>query len=165
MRLPNITVLIHKSQALRRRHWREILWLGPAFLLLGIMRGLLLIVPFRGVARHLGRHIQNISLIPLAIPRHQTIADHIGSAIRTAANYTPWESKCLAQAMTARILLGLNGIPYAVFLGVNKQNPSSMTAHAWVWVDRIPVTGGDGFTDYTVVSTFIAADTFSDQTF
>jgi hypothetical protein len=165
MQFPNTTVLRLKFKALQRRHWREKFWLGPAFLLLGIMRGILLIVPFKRVARYLGQDMQNIPVIPLACARHKVIAEHIGNAIRTTANYTPWESKCLAQAMAARVLLGIHDIPYALFLGVNKQKLTDMTAHAWVCVDRIPVTGGDGFAGYTVVSTFVANDCFSEQAF
>lgn len=163
MRLVNQNPVIHKIKALQSRHWQANIWLGPAFLLLGLMRGLLLLMPFKRIARYLGLHVQNICVIPLANPRQVCHAGHIGSAIRTAASHTPWESKCLAQAMTARILLGINGIPYALFLGVNKQNLTDMTAHAWVCVDRIAVTGGNGFTDYTVVSTFVSNAVFSDQ--
>ncbi|MCQ8105048.1 lasso peptide biosynthesis B2 protein [Methylomonas sp. SURF-2] len=165
MHLRKPKLLLRKFRALRRRHWRETLWLGPAFCLLGIMRAILLLVPFGNIARYLGRHLENVGVIPLAGAQQVMRAEHIGSAIRTAANYTPWESKCLAQAMTARVILGINGIPYALFLGINKQNPTEMKAHAWVRVDRVPVTGGDGFAEFTVVSTFVAADTFAGQAF
>lgn len=165
MRLATQHPIIDKIKTLQRRHWQEISWLIPAFVLLGLMRGILLLMPFKRIARYLGVHIQNISVIPLANPQQIFRAGHIGSAIRTAANYTPWESKCLAQAMTARILLGINGIPYALFLGVNTQNATDMTAHAWVCVDRVPVTGGNGFSGYTVLSTFVSHHVFSDQMF
>lgn len=146
-----------------RRHWREKIWLVPAFVLLGCMRAALLLVPFRHLAPFLGRNLQASAVVPLAGRSDIVRAGHIGAAIRTAARCTPWESKCLAQAMAARLLLGLNRIPYGLYLGLDKRNPGGMTAHAWVHAGSMPVTGGDGFGQFTVVSTFVAPGAIAEQ--
>lgn len=155
--------LPRKVQAWRRRHWLEKVWFGPAFLLLGCMRAALLLAPFRRLAPCLGRHLQALPVIPLVDRSGCVRASHIGAAIRTAARYTPWESKCLAQAMVARVLLGLNRLPYALYLGLDTRAPAGMAAHAWVCVGPVAVTGGDSFGQFTVVSTFVAPNVFLEQ--
>jgi hypothetical protein len=59
----------------------------------------------------------------------------------------------------ARLLLGLRGIPYALFLGVRKDetDPAGMAAHAWVCSGRAFITGGQSFGQFTVVGTFISS--------
>jgi len=64
--------------------------------------------------------------------------------------------QCLAQAIAARVLLGLNGLPYALYLGVDKRGHSGMAAHAWVCTGPVAVTGGHGFGEFTVVGTFVS---------
>ena len=155
--IPKLPGLIkRKVLAWQRKHWLERCMLGPAFLLLGVMRALLLVLPFRAISKHLGQHLQTLNVVPLAGQVAVFRAEQIGKAIRTAARYTPWESKCLAQAMVARALLGLYGIPYALYLGVNRAGTSKMAAHAWVCVGPIAVTGGDSFAEFTIVGTFVA---------
>jgi hypothetical protein len=155
---PNM--LKRKVLAWRRKHWLEKCWLGPTFLMLGLMRGLLLILPFRVIAKHLGQHHQALGIVPLADQTAVFRADQIGKTIRTAARYTPWESKCLVQAMVARVLLGLYGIPYGLYLGITRSDSTGMAAHAWVCVGPIAVTGGNSFREFTIVSTFVAHKTF-----
>lgn len=156
-RLPRI------AKAWRRRHWQEKIWLLPAFVLLGGMRAALLLVPFHHLAPLLGRNLQALPVVPLVGRADIVRAGHIGAAIRTAARYTPWESKCLAQAMAARLLLGLNRIPYGLYLGLDKRNPGGMTAHAWVYAGSMAVTGGDSFGQFTLVSTFVAPGSIPEQ--
>ena len=86
----------------------EKLWCASAFLLLGVARVALLTVPFRRIAPLLGHDMQTAAVMPLASECQVFRALRIGRAIRTAARYTPWESKCLAQALAARVLLGVS---------------------------------------------------------
>lgn len=126
----------------------------PAFILLGLTRWALLWIPFRHIAPQLGVQVQTASLVPLADEKQVACALHIGRAIESAAAYTPWESKCLAQAITARLLLGFNSVPYALFLGVHNSAREGMRAHAWVLTGSTVVTGGENLQEFTVVSTF-----------
>lgn len=81
----------------------------------------------------------------------------IGRVVHLAARYTPWNSNCFPQAVVARLLLGLYGIPYILFLGVSRvPDTRGMTAHAWVAAGRVRVTGGAGFTQFTTVSCFVS---------
>jgi hypothetical protein len=151
------TRLGRKTVSLLRKPLIEQLWLLPAALLLGAARAALLLAPFRRIAPLLGRPIGAVTVVPLATPRQIRQARHIGCAIRTAACYTPWESTCLPQAITARIALGISGIPYALYLGVNPSGPEGLVAHAWVCTGLVAVTGGHAFHEYAIVGTFASA--------
>lgn len=144
-----------KARSFARRPRFEQAWFVPAWLLLGLSRSLILFCPFRTWASHLGRHTGTAPWIPLTDVRHEAKAHAIARVVAMAANHTPWESNCFPQAVTARVLLGLYGIPYCLFFGVNR-NPgdTSMQAHAWVAAGKIRVTGGASFDQFTVVSCF-----------
>ena len=148
-------VLVRKARAWRRKPAEEKLWFAPAFVLLGMARAALLTLPFRRIAPLLGRNLQ-AAAVPLAGEQEVARALHIGRAVRTAARYTPWESQCLAQAMAARVLLGVNGLPYGLYLGVRKRGESGVTARAWVCTGPAAVTGGRGFGQFAVVGTFVS---------
>ena len=150
------TVLCRKARSWRQKPPEEKLWFAPAFLLLGLARAALLTVPFRRIAPLLGHNLQAAAAVPLAGEPEVVRALHIGRAVRTAARYTPWESQCLAQAMAARVLLGVNGLPYGLYLGVRKRGESGVTAHAWVCTGPAAVTGGRGFGQFAVVGTFVS---------
>ncbi len=99
-----------------------------------------------------GRFEQLWLLLGLA----QQAQQQIGRAVRLAARYTPWDSNCFAQAVAARALLGLYGVPYALFFGVKRApQAAALDAHAWVAAGRVPVTGGAGFGEFTVVGCFV----------
>jgi hypothetical protein len=149
-------VLQRKARSWRRKPPEEKLWFAPAFLLLGLARAALLTVPFRRIAPLLGHNLQAAVAVPLAGEQEVARALHIGRAVRTAARYTPWESQCLAQAMAARVLLGVNGLPYGLYLGVSKRGESGVSAHAWVCTGPAAVTGGRGFGQFAVVGTFVS---------
>jgi hypothetical protein len=144
-----------KTRSWRRKPREERVWVPTAFVLLGLSRAALLTVPFKRIAPHLGTDLRTAPAVPLVNERQTMRALHIGRAVRTAARNTPWESKCLAQAMTARVLLGAVGIPYVLLLGVARDQDNAMEAHAWVLAGRASVTGSNGFGRYTVVAAFV----------
>ena len=74
--------------------------------------------------------------------------------VNRIANHTPWESKCLVRALTARKLLNGHKIPNTLYLGVGKDEKGAMVAHAWIRAGGFYVTGGDG-SDYATVATFM----------
>lgn len=152
------TVIYRKWNTWRQFSLTEQLWFLPVWLLLGLCRLAILTIPFRHIAPFLGYSGQITLFIPLISGAQQARALHIGQVIATAAGYTPWESKCLVQAMVARILLGLYGIPYAFYLGVTKGEDSEMQAHAWVCTGPVRVTGGESFSRYAVVGSFFTPD-------
>ena len=155
-RIKSLTVMPNKVGTRQGRPASRFVWIPLSFVLLGLARVALLTIPFKRIAPLLGHDMQSAAMVPLAAPKEISRAIHIGYSIRKAAKYTPWESKCLAQAMVARVLLGVNDLPYALYLGVNTGDEGGLTAHAWVCVGPEALVGGQAFSEYTVVGTFVS---------
>ena len=124
--------------------------------LLGLSRIVILIVKFKRVARIFGATSNLAPQIPVISEEQESRAKTIGQAVRTAAGYTPWNSNCFPQALSAVILLRLFRVPYSLFFGVkNEATDGSLIAHCWIASGRIAVTGGRPFHKYAVVGTFL----------
>jgi hypothetical protein len=148
---------IRKVQNFAHRPLFEQAWFLPAWLLLGASRLLILFIPFRSLAAHLGIHTGSLPWGPLVDAREEAIARRIARVVQMTAKYTPWQSNCFPQAITARVLLGLYGIPYALYFGVSRKSEDvGMQAHAWVISGRVQVCGGESFTHFTVVGCFVS---------
>lgn len=146
------SVFWRKLQTLQRISWQKrSLWI-EAWLWLGLARFLVLTVPFKHIAPHLGVHRTESSAT--LSPETAIVARRVSWAIRSAARLTPWKSNCLAQAITAKRMLQRRGIGSTLYLGVNKNEQGGLAAHAWVRCGQFWLTGGQGHQHYTVVSTF-----------
>lgn len=136
--------------------WTQ-LWFIPAWFLLGLAKVAIFTVSFRRLAPHLGHQIGIAPWVPLLNSAQELRALKIGRLVRLAAPYTPWNSNCFPQAVVARLLLGLYGIPYSLSFGLLRdQNTGEVKAHAWVVAGRICVTGGESFSLYTTVGFFVS---------
>ena len=133
-------------------------WLVPLWGILGLGKALIFTLSFRRLAPRLGRQAGIAPWVPLLDPAQEQRALVIGRAVRLAAKYTPWDSNCFPQAIAARVLLGLYGLPYALYFGLmhDPENAAGMKAHAWVAAGRVRVTGGLGFGRFTVVGCFVS---------
>lgn len=79
----------------------------------------------------------------------------LADSIRHISKFVPWESKCLVQAVVAKILLKKRGIGSTLYLGVRKADEgSSLEAHAWLDVDNQTILGGEVSDQFTVVSSY-----------
>jgi hypothetical protein len=138
----------------QRRTRAERWLLMEAFLLLGVARLSLLVLPFKCLAATLCRHMEETrtEVNPSDICR----ARMIGQAVCTAANYTPWKSVCLPQAVTAQWMLKRRHISGTLYLGVakNEEKPMKLAAHAWLRCSNLILTGRDGHKQFTVVARF-----------
>jgi hypothetical protein len=75
-------------------------------------------------------------------------------AIEKAARYSPGQTKCLARALVAQILLQRRGYQPILQLGVKKLPTGTIHAHAWVELNSQVVIGGlDNLADYSVLRT------------
>lgn len=134
-------------------------WLFPVWLLLGLARLIILVVPFRRYANFLGCRYGHALWVPLPSPAGVARARAISQVVRLTARHTPWRSNCFPQAMVARLLLRLYGVPHAVYFGALPTGDPArpMSAHAWVSAGRVQVTGGDGFRQFGVLACFVFA--------
>ena len=150
-------MLLRKIRSFRSKSLFEKVWFVPSWFMLGASRAAILAVPFRRLAPWLGANAGTSPSLPLLDERQTRRALQIGRVVRLAAAYTPWESNCFPQAVTARFLLRWYGVPYALYFGLARASDCSdaMQAHAWVAAGRISVTGGSSFAQFTVVGSFV----------
>lgn len=152
-------ILKRKVKTVRQQNVQFFVWLFPAWVFLGISRLLIKVFAFKHLARWLGVHDGLAPRTPSCTQAQEAIARNIGRAIRVAASYTPWSSNCFSQALTARFILGLYKVPYALFFGLRRDpETDQLKAHAWVVAGRLNVTGGRGFKNYVSVGCFVSPD-------
>lgn len=124
------------------------------YFLLGISRLVVLTVPFRFYARYLGDYKKvSINNIPLS-EKHTRRAKELRWMINKLARMTPWNSNCLAQAMTASVLLKREKIPYALYFGLRRNPTLNIEAHAWVQAGTMNITGSMHQNNFKVVGTY-----------
>ncbi len=142
-----------------RLPWREKAWLFILFPISGFIRLSLLTIRFRWLVRSLGQHYKNHQVSSLVSQQELDVAWRIGRITALVARYTPWQSKCLVQAVMARILLNFYHIPHVICLGarLTGDHTDPMKAHAWVKVGPWVVTGREGHQSYPVVSVFVSS--------
>jgi len=113
-----------------------------AWLLLGIARLAVKVVPFSRLARRLGVPRTES---PVEIPPHQMDeARRTRWAVSTAARHTMWRSNCLSQAIAAKYLLHGSGIDSTLYLGASFEAGIRLEAHAWLRCGSIYVAGEAG---------------------
>lgn len=131
-------------------------WAGPVWVLLGLAKALIVILPFKRLISYFGiSHgvaVWDSSLTP---PQHG-VARRVHEVIALVARHTPWDSNCFPQALVAGLLLRLHGVPYAIHFGLGrKPDGAELMAHAWVAAGSVSVTGGPGCERYTAVGVFV----------
>jgi hypothetical protein len=155
MRYPAFRILSKVRAFVKQRLFVK-MWFAPVWIMLGMSYLLIMTLSFRRIAPCLG----HVALPPLEAPsldeNEIQRARLIGQVIRIASHNTPWNSNCFPQAITARILLGIYGLPYAVYFGLARagDKSSQLKAHAWVTAGQVIVTGGRSFGRFTVVGCF-----------
>lgn len=152
--------LLRKCSSFLHIPAREKLWFCWLWLLSGMIRAAVLLLPFRKLAPMLGEHCSNLQLATLASEEQKQLAWRIGRMVDLAASYTPWESKCLVQACAASLLLRHYDIPYVIHLGVSRGGEVGdvLKAHAWLAVGPWIIAGRDGHRAFTIVSTFVSPE-------
>jgi len=123
-----------------------------ALFALGRARLMLANQPFQKIAERIGQPGTETST---EIPeKHDQLAERIGLAVSTMANHTPWDCRCLAQALAAWQMLQRRGIAATVYFGVAPNPEKPFDAHAWLRCGSRLVTGGYGHEQFRVISSF-----------
>ena len=125
-----------------------------AYVTLGVVRVAILTLPFKRLVKSLDQ--QKHAVAPPLNRVQLSLAKSIGKAVSTAAGNTPWESLCLAQAITAQRLLSRRGVSGIFHLGatIGESDQEKLKAHAWLLCDDQIITGEAGHEEYAVLSTF-----------
>ena len=122
--------MFKKLQTFRRLNWHTKGLMLHTFILMGIVRLSILKVPFKKISPYIGEKNKESSyeMDPLSYQKAKEISDIVAIMSR----HTPWESKCLVQAMVAQYMLKKAHIPTTLYLGVCKGAQGEMKAHAWL---------------------------------
>jgi len=140
-----------RARILRRLSWADRLLLLEAWLLLGLARFLLVLLPFRWLVPWLNQ--------VCAYQPGKGDAQRVGLALFYAAKVTPWRSMCFEQALAGRLMLQSRSLPSTLHLGVAKragvaQQSAALKAHAWLVCQGEIITGGPDVEQFGVVARF-----------
>jgi len=147
-----VTRWVRKSVRFARLPRFQKIYFLPAWLLLGVARALILVIPLHKLAAILGERCD--PMVQMLDTDQQRRAIEIGRVVKLAARYTPWSSNCFAQALLASMWCRARGVPATMFLGLERAGTGQLQAHAWLCAGRITVTGGLAFERYVPVACF-----------
>lgn len=157
--IPNCLLkLIRRIKKFFALSWRDRCLFIEAFYLTGLVRLAILLLPFRWLSRFLGVHMRESPMNEDA--KKIALAKWIGRMIEAVSRYTPWESKCLVQAIVGKIMLRRRGINNTLYLGVGRGEGHGLVAHAWLRCGETIITGGQNLERYAVVSKFANNDCY-----
>jgi hypothetical protein len=142
----------------RRTGWRraidlplaDLLLFAEAFVRLGVVRLMIVVLPFRILAKRLGEQHAETTRDDEA-PAAEVVR-RVRWAVLAASHRAPWRCKCLEQGITAKQMLRARGIQTTLYLGVARGE--KIDAHAWLRCGSLDVCGGAGASRFTIVSTF-----------
>ena len=122
------------------------------FIYMGYFRAFILFIPFNKLRKRMGTvKVESPDIVDVECYRK---AVRISRMVTVVSWHTPWESKCLVQALTAQRMLKKEGISTTLYLGVSKDKHNKMQAHAWTRCGEFFVTGGANRHEYAVVAKF-----------
>lgn len=103
-----------------------------------VIRGMLWLLPFRLLRRLL---VKTARASVASENRERELAQRVVWAVTIVSRYVPLAT-CLTQALTTKVLLGRNGYPASVHIGVARTESGELQAHAWVESCGSVVIGG-----------------------
>jgi len=116
----------------------EQILLVRAFVLLGVVRVGLWLLPFKTLQRLLSQLVQTRAR---SWNKGRFRTERGIWAVQVASRYAP-RTTCLTQALAAQVLLGFDGIPASIRIGVAKEKVGELEAHAWLERDGKILMGG-----------------------
>ncbi|MGL5206834.1 MAG: lasso peptide biosynthesis B2 protein [Acidaminococcaceae bacterium] len=132
--------------------WREQSLLLIVFWLSGLVRATTLLLPFACLAPFLGKQMaESPPNFPLC---QEHYVRQVSRNITIVSRNTPWESKCLVQAIVGKIMLRRLAVNNTLYLGVGRDEKDKLIAHAWLRCGTVFVSGGAGRERFTVVGKF-----------
>jgi len=129
---------------------RDKLFYFEAFTISLWIRFCIFFFPFKFYKNTLGK-LQNVANQEIS-PDILDFALKIKNTVLTVCNHTPWESKCLVQAITCKIILKRRGINTTIYLGVSNKENQKLLAHAWLKLGDVILTGSRGHKKFKIVN-------------
>ena len=130
--------------------------LSEAVFWVGVIRFIVYFFPFRTLTLLIGRPVkvgEGCTTTSLSL---QGTGKKVAWSVRAVSRRVPWESQCLVQAASARMMLSRRGMPSTLYLGVRRESPQEggMKPHAWLATGSSVILGGGELDSYVAVSSF-----------
>ena len=109
-----------------------------AYLVMSLVRLGLLLLPFERL-QSLVSKFQRLTWLALAPT--QVTTGRIALSVYRSSRYQPGKPMCLAQALTAVVLMNIYGLPHQMNIGVAKGENGQIEAHAWICSEQRVVVG------------------------
>lgn len=120
---------------------------------LALMRFLLLLLPFRYLAKLLG--VAQIESSKQENSAEQVIVlDNINHQLARASRRVPWECKCLVKAIAGMMMLYRRRLAATLYLGVARDSAAKLSAHAWLRSGDFILCGGESAHEFTIIASF-----------
>lgn len=137
-----------------RYSWLYIrIMLVEALVLAGYYRFKILKVPFAKIAPTIGEDRVETPNEPVDEATRQ-FCNEVSWCVDRTCTHTPWESKCLVRALTAKTILYRRGYQSTLYMGVALDEKGEMVAHAWLRCGDRSVTGGIDTSRYAVTNIY-----------
>ena len=88
-------------------------------------------------------------------PEHKReVIQTIRKVVNATSKNTPWESKCMVQAISCKWLFAKYGINSTIYFGIkpDEEKKKDLKAHAWLRVGDFIATGREGHKLYKIVN-------------
>lgn len=132
--------------------WLEKKLIVQSFVYMLVIRHLMLKVKFKRYQKYLGeRGVESTRDYSAA---HDEIIKTVRRIVLSTSKNTPWESKCMVQAVSCKWLLKKYGVESTIYFGIkpDEENKGKLKAHAWLRVGEYIVTGREGHKAFKVVN-------------
>ena len=139
-----------------RTSWGNRALLLEAALLVSLAELAVHLLPFRCLM-HLARLPQTQAALT-SEPDDPAPVHRVRWAVSRAAEHLPWRCRCLAQAVTAHVMLTRRGAATALYIGVRLEGQGVLSSHAWLRCGSIYVTGAPVHERFRVIATFGMGD-------
>ena len=135
-----------------RLSWRDRLLLVEASLTLAFASAAIRLLPFRRVAAMASRRA------PRRPAGGETAAEaaRIRWAVNAWGRRVPWRAVCFQRGLAAHLMLRRRGLPSLLHYGAAPGGEDGLSAHVWVTLEGVDVTGGAEAPNFVRLATFPA---------
>lgn len=137
--MKSLFLLINKAKVFFRLRLKCQILIIEAFCLAGFTRLAMVTFTFKKFKKLIGKH--NNTLVYEITENDRATISYIRWAVILVSRYTPWQSKCLVQAVVARLMLKRRNIESTLHLGIGRDKDNSLLAHAWLSCNNLIVIG------------------------
>jgi len=130
-------------------------WVFLTLMLLAFAKAIIAAIHFENLSKGFGVPAGGNPVCTLVSRKQLRKARRTKRVIACAVAICPWDVNCYPQAIVARVLLGIHGVPYTLNLGVRKAGPrNELEAHAWLHAGSCAVTGGGSYRSHVLVNCY-----------